>query len=152
MQQSLMCFAFDVAPAVEKAKKTALDKQQDSKRRKKISLFKKMIAIQNEYANALTYIDMYQSPACSDAKKSFNKLNSRAAKLETIKVENLYTCDCFGWRDLHHGQRIARRFHQRSYLIIWLKILFLSMANESKNGTAILKANTTIRDEDNGCR
>ena len=46
-----MRFALDVAPAVRKAEKTALDKQQDAKKKKQDFFHqKKLIAIQNEYA------------------------------------------------------------------------------------------------------
>ena len=65
MRQSLSHFALNVAPAVWKAEKTALDKQQQAKKKKQDILWNKhMIAIQTEYANALTYIEMFHSAAC----------------------------------------------------------------------------------------
>jgi hypothetical protein len=107
MRQSLMRFALSVAPAVRKAEKTALEKQQDAKKKKQDFLrHKKLIAIQNEYANALTFIDMYHSPACwstkSDAKKAFDKLNSRAARMDAVKEQIRIRVIGFGWKDLHH--------------------------------------------------
>jgi hypothetical protein len=81
MKQSLLQFALNVAPSVRKSEKLSLDKQQDSKRKRQDELRKKkMLAVQLEYANALTYIDMFHSQACwkskTDAKTAFKKLNS----------------------------------------------------------------------------
>ena len=65
MQQSLLCFALNVARAVQKAEKIALDKQQQAKMKKQdILCNKKMIAIQTEYTNAVMYIEMFHSAAC----------------------------------------------------------------------------------------
>ena len=48
-----------------------------------------MLAVQLEYANALTYIDMFHSQTCwkskTDAKFAFKKLNGFAVKLEAVK-------------------------------------------------------------------
>ena len=75
MCQSLLQFALNVAPIVRKSEKVALDKQRESKRKRQEELRKKkMLAVQLEYANALTYIDMFHSGACwkskVDAKKT----------------------------------------------------------------------------------
>ena len=75
MCQSLLQFALNVAPTVRKSEKVALDKQRESKRKHREELQKKkMLAVQLEYANALTYIDMFHSGACwkskVDAKKT----------------------------------------------------------------------------------
>ncbi len=47
-----------------------------------------MLAVQLEYANALTYIDMFHSGACwkskADAQKNFSKLKSQVARLEGV--------------------------------------------------------------------
>ena len=65
MRQSLMKFALKIAPAVRRSEKTALDKQRESKQKKQDLLRnKKMLAVQKEYANALTYIDMFHLRAC----------------------------------------------------------------------------------------
>ena len=77
MRQSSMKFALKIAPAVRRSEKTALDKQRESKQKKQDLLRnKKILAVQKEYANALTYIDMFHSPACwrtkNDAKKHLN--------------------------------------------------------------------------------
>ena len=107
MHQSLLQFALNVAPIVRKSEKVALDKQRESKRKHQEELRKKkMLAVQLEYANALTYIDMFHSGACwkskVDAKKYFSKLNSRAAKLEAVKDQIRIRVIGFGWKDLHH--------------------------------------------------
>jgi hypothetical protein len=107
MQQSLLQFALNVAPSVRKSEKLSLDKQQDSKRKRQDELRKKkMLAVQLEYANALTYIDMFHSQACwkskTDAKNAYKKLNSRAAKLEAVKEQIRIRVIGFGWKDLHH--------------------------------------------------
>ena len=48
-----------------------------------------MIADQTEYANALTYIEMFHSAACwhntADAKTKYELLNSRVAKMDAVK-------------------------------------------------------------------
>jgi hypothetical protein len=107
MRQSLLQFALNVAPTVRKSERISLDKQRDSKRTRQEELRKKkMIAVQLEYANALTYIDMFHSQACwkskTDAKTAFKKLNSRAAKLEAVKDQIRIRVIGFGWKDLHH--------------------------------------------------
>ena len=67
---------------------------------------KKMVAVQKEYANALTNIDMFHSPACWQnkkvANKSFEKLTSRSAKLEAVKEQIRIRVVGFGCKDLHH--------------------------------------------------
>ena len=107
MRQSLLQFALNVAPAVRKSEKISLDKQRDSKRTRQDKLRrKKMLAVQLEYANALTYMDMFHSQACwkskKDAKAAFKKLNSHAAKLEAVKDQIRIRVIGFGWKDLHH--------------------------------------------------
>ena len=53
------------APEERKAEAAALDNQQEAKRLNQEALNKKkLLASQREYANALTYIDMYNSQAC----------------------------------------------------------------------------------------
>jgi hypothetical protein len=65
-----------------------------------------MLAVQLEYANALTYIDMFHSGARwkskVDAKKSFSKLNSHTAKLEAVKDQIGIRVIGFGRKDVHH--------------------------------------------------
>ena len=65
-----------------------------------------MLDVQLEYANALTYMDMFHSQACwkskTDAKTSFKKLNSFAVKLETVNDRIQIQVIGFGWKDLHH--------------------------------------------------
>ena len=69
MRQSLLHFALNVAQAVQKAEKTALDKQQQAKKKKQDILCNiNMITIQTEYANELTYIEMFHSAACWSTK------------------------------------------------------------------------------------
>jgi len=65
-----------------------------------------MIAVQTEYANALTYIEMFHSAACwrtkADAKTKYELLTSRAAKLDAVKEQIRIRVAGFGWKDLHH--------------------------------------------------
>ena len=65
-----------------------------------------MIAVQTEYANALTYIEMFHSAACwrtkSDANTKYELLTSRAAKMDAVKEQIRIRVAGFGWKDLHH--------------------------------------------------
>ena len=76
------------------------EKKQDSLRARKHH------AVQEKYTRALTYIDMYHSPACwrtkSDAKKEFKKLESKTARLDAVKEQQRIRVIGFGWDDLHH--------------------------------------------------
>ena len=75
MRQSLLQFALNVAPIVRKSEKVALDKQRESKRKRQEELWKKkMLTVQLEYANALTYIDMFHSGACWKSKVDAKKI------------------------------------------------------------------------------
>ena len=90
MHDSLLRFAIGAASQVCKAEKVALDKQRARKdRRKEILREKKLMAAQREYANALTYIDMYHSSACwktsSNIRKEFSNLTSATAKKDATK-------------------------------------------------------------------
>ena len=62
--------------------------------------------MQKEYVNALTYIDMFHSPACwktvAEAKRLFRSLSSNASKLEAVKEQIRIRVVGFGWKDLHH--------------------------------------------------
>jgi hypothetical protein len=107
MRSSLLTFALQVAPAIRKTEQTALDKQREAKRVKQEMLRKnKMLAMQKEYANALTYIDMFNSSACwetkSIAQTEFRKLQSKTAKLDAVKEQIRIRVLGFGWKDLHH--------------------------------------------------
>ena len=62
---SLLNFALSLAPEVRMDEAAALDEQRESKRLKQEALKQnKLLAAQREYANALTYIEMYHSQAC----------------------------------------------------------------------------------------
>mmetsp|Transcript_26186 Transcript_26186/g.44648 ORF Transcript_26186/g.44648 Transcript_26186/m.44648 type:complete len:365 (-) Transcript_26186:8-1102(-) len=107
MRESLLLFALSVAPAVRQAEKKALDKQRLVKKEKQDMLRKrKLIAVQTEYANALTYIDMFHSPAGwktrKEARTKFNALGSKTAKLDAVKEQIRIRVIGFGWKDLHH--------------------------------------------------
>jgi len=107
MHDSLLRFAIGAAPQVRKAEKVALDKQRARKdRRKEILREKKLMAAQREYANALTYIDMYHSSACwktsSNIRKEFSNLTSMTAKKDAMKEQINIRVLGFGWDDLHH--------------------------------------------------
>ena len=65
MHDSLLTFALSLSPEVRKDEKAALDRQREAKKRRlQLLQDKKIIAAAQEYANALTYIDMYHSDAC----------------------------------------------------------------------------------------
>ena len=76
------------------------------KKKQDILRNKKMIAVQTEYANALTYIEMFHSVACwhntADAKTKYELLNSRAAKMDAMKEQSRIHVVGFRWKDLHH--------------------------------------------------
>ena len=67
---------------------------------------KKMIAIKTEYANALTYIDMFHSAACwhikANAKTKFELSTSKEAKMDALKEQICINVTGFAWKDLHH--------------------------------------------------
>ena len=72
------------------AKASELDKQLEAKRLKQEALKqKKLLAAHREYANALTYIDMYHSQACwkkiAQARVQCKKLTSETAKTGAVK-------------------------------------------------------------------
>ena len=107
MRSSLLTFALQLAPVIRKSEKTALDKQREAKRVKQEQLRKKkMLAMQTEYAHALTYIDMFNSVACwrtkSIATTEFGKIQSKTAKLDAVKEQIRIRVLGFGWKDLHH--------------------------------------------------
>ncbi len=65
MHDSLLRFALKSDPEVRKSEEAAMNKQQNAKDRKKNApRKKKIVAAQTKYANVLTYIEMYHSPAC----------------------------------------------------------------------------------------
>ena len=77
---------------MSRSEKTALDKQREAKQKRQDLLRnKKMLAVQKEYANALTYIDMFNSSTCwktkSIAQTEFGKLHSKTAKLDAVKEQ-----------------------------------------------------------------
>ena len=107
MHDSLLEFALSIAPEIRKAEKVALDRQREAKHRRiKLLREKKIIAAQKEYANALTYLDMYHSSACwktvSEARQAYSKLTSMTAQKEAVKEQIRIRVQGFGWDDLHH--------------------------------------------------
>jgi len=108
MRESLVQYAVSIPPEVCKEARDALDMQAKSKQQKKEALRKKkLVAAQVQYANALTYIDMYHSPACwrdiGEARKKYGKLRSETAKREACKEQIRIRVLGFGWSDLHHA-------------------------------------------------
>ena len=77
-------------------------------KQKKLALInkKKLEAWQRDYANALTYIEMYHSRACwrteTEARKAFSNVTSETAKKEAGKEQIRLRVVGFGWKDLHH--------------------------------------------------
>ena len=81
MRESLLRYCLLASPEVRKAERIKLDNQREAKRMKQKLIFeKKTLAIHEKYAKALTYIDMYHSPACwrnkREAKTMYNQLTS----------------------------------------------------------------------------
>ena len=64
MKWLLMELALGISAEVRHDERRSLKRQQEEKQRKQEMLGKKMIAAQCEYTDALTYIQMYHSPAC----------------------------------------------------------------------------------------
>ena len=107
MKQSLLTYALSVAPTVRKEEKEALENQHEAKKQKqKILLEKQMLACKQEYADALTYIEMAHSPAFwstkTMAKNQFKNPTSVSAKLNAVKEQIRIRVLGFGWKDLHH--------------------------------------------------
>jgi hypothetical protein len=108
MHDSLLTFALGLSPEVRKDEKVALDKQREAKKRRlQLLRDKKILAATQEYATALTYIDMYHSDACwktaTQARKQFSKLTSITAKKKAVKEQIKVRVVGFGWKDLHHA-------------------------------------------------
>ena len=87
-----MTFALKAAPNVRKAVQAAVEKQRGTKLQKQEMLQKKkFVAAQREYANALTFIEMYHSAACwktgAVSWQEYSKLGSKTAKLEAVKEQ-----------------------------------------------------------------
>ena len=107
MHDSLLRFALKASPGMRKAEATALDQQREAKAQKKALLRKKkLLAAESRYATALTYIEMYYSPAAwktsTQARGEFNKLTSNTAKLNAVKEQIRIRVLGFGWSNLHH--------------------------------------------------
>ena len=89
-----------------KAEATALDQQREANTQKKALLRKKKLLVaESRYATALTYIEMYYSPAAwktsTQARREFNKLTNNTAKLNYVKeLIHIYVLD-LGWSNLH---------------------------------------------------
>lgn len=107
MHASLLKFALKIAPEVRKAESAALDRQRAAKAKRQALLRKKKLeACQREYANALTYIEMYHSRACwrtaTEVRRAFSELTSETARKEAVKEQIRLRVVGFGWKDLHH--------------------------------------------------
>ena len=65
MHDSLLKLALSIAPGIRKAEKVALNRRREAKQRRiKLLREKKIVAARREYANALTYIDIFHSSDC----------------------------------------------------------------------------------------
>ena len=87
-----MELALGMSAEVRNHERRALKRQQEEKQRKQEMLRKKkLLAAQSEYADALTYIKMYHSPACwtrmRNIRRNFGKLGSKTAKREAMKEQ-----------------------------------------------------------------
>ena len=108
MKWSLMELALGMSAEVRNHERRALKRQQEEKQRKQEMLRKKkLLAAQSEYADALTYIEMYHSPACwtrvRDIRQNFGKLGSETAKREAMKEQIRIRVIGYGWKDLRHA-------------------------------------------------
>ena len=149
MHSSLLAFALQVAPAIRKSEKAALDKQRKAKRVKQELLRKKkMLAMKTEYANALTYIHMFNSSVCWKTKliaiTEFGKLQSKTAKLDAVKEQIRIYVLGFGWRDLHH--ELPSRKETKQHGTRTVDVDELDSRYESEKGETIAKA-VQMRDE-----
>jgi len=122
--ESLLRFALSIAPEVRKSESAALDRQRKAKKRKQELLHRKrLVASQKEYANALTFIEMYHSRACwkmaAQARKAFSKLGSVLAKKEAVKSRfgsELLALD--GRTYIIHGLRLVLTTQVSNYHLI----------------------------------
>lgn len=106
MRESLLEFALKKSPEVRKAEKVALEKQREAKKKRVDAMReRKLEAASEEYVKALTYVEMYHSPACwrteEDVHENFDKLGSEAAKKKAVKEQIRIRVLGFGWKDLH---------------------------------------------------
>jgi hypothetical protein len=107
MRASLVGFALSAAPEIHNHMSAAEKRQRCAKLTKREMLRKrKLVAAQGEYANALTYLDVYYSSACwkdvTMCKKEFASLGSKTAKLAAVKEQLRIRTVGLGWTDLHH--------------------------------------------------
>ena len=65
MRDSLILFALSAAPGIRAAECIVLEKQREAKSKKQEMMKRrKFVAVQEEYAKALAYIEIYNSAAC----------------------------------------------------------------------------------------
>ena len=107
MRDSLITFALGEAPEMRKTTSAAVNRQRTHKLLKRQQLRnKKLIAAQREYANALTHIDVFHSPAGwkdeGEVRRGYALLGSKTARLEAVKNQIRIRTVGFGWMDLHH--------------------------------------------------
>ena len=107
MRNSLIKFALSFAPEMKRRTTEAVKHQRAEKLEKRNRLrLRKLIAAQREYANALTFIEMYHSDACwktgAVARREYSKLGSKTAKLDAVKEQIRIRVIGFGWKDLSH--------------------------------------------------
>ena len=82
--------AINEAPTVRRNKPITMEKQRRHRQNKQDLLNRiKILKAQTLYVDALTYIEMYHSPAGWKTKstvlEAFSKLKSKTAKLEAVK-------------------------------------------------------------------
>ena len=108
MKQSLLKFAISSAPTVRGQEEISLNKQREHKQNKQAMLRRnKLLGAQESYANALTYIEMFHSPAGWTTKPialtEYEKLTSKSSKLAAVKDQIRIRVLGFGWDDLHYA-------------------------------------------------
>ena len=89
MRQLLLTMAIKEAPTVRQNEAIALEKQQQHKQ--ELLNRMKLLKAESLYINALTYIDVFHSPAgwktARAALQAFLKLESKTAKLDAVKEQ-----------------------------------------------------------------
>ena len=107
LQESLIRFAREIAIKARKAFDDALEKQGEAARRKEeIKLERQLEAAQSEFIVAIYFHEQYNSPHCwrtvDEATAQYNKLTSKAKKLDAVKEQILIRYLGLGWEKAHH--------------------------------------------------
>ena len=83
-----------------------IERQREAKwTEKKVLRKNKLMAAQEEYDSALTYIEMYHSQSCwkseEEVVRKFSKLTSNRARVNAVKEQIRMRGIGFEWNDVH---------------------------------------------------